>query len=288
MSNTMKTFTLEDGEPIEVSVSGSGHPLLLVHGWTSGPHIWAPFVDTLSQHFQVVVWRARGHGPLRTKLSLAERPLTVEQLAYDLKYLIQKFQLKDPIIVGHSMGAMLSLEYFSQFGINNIKGSVLVDQSPCCLNRPDWSHSIYGNFTSSMNEKHIQNMKLNFSEGVLQLAAQGLNTDIACGYKNNSPWVQDLRTYLDSLDAQAMISLWESFSVKDWRPILPTLSFRTGLIFGSQSQFYTLDTKVYLEKHLTQCKGEVIEGAHHSPQITHPQKFEEALFKMLSFIQESQ
>ena len=43
-------------------VQGTGEPLLLLHGFGGCGRDWAPFVEQLAQHYQVIVPDLRGHG----------------------------------------------------------------------------------------------------------------------------------------------------------------------------------------------------------------------------------
>ena len=42
--------------------TGSGPPLVLVHGITESRHSWAPLIPSLAERFDVVAVDLRGHG----------------------------------------------------------------------------------------------------------------------------------------------------------------------------------------------------------------------------------
>ncbi len=84
---------------------GSKPPLVLAHGITDDGLCWSPVAAALATDFDVIMVDARGHG-------LSDAPLEgygpIEQ-ADDLAGLIQGLDLKSPIVLGHSLGAVTTL-----------------------------------------------------------------------------------------------------------------------------------------------------------------------------------
>jgi N-formylmaleamate deformylase len=84
---------------------GEKPPLVLAHGVTDDGLCWSPLAAVLAPDYDVIMVDARGHG-------LSDAPLDgygpIEQ-ADDLAGLIAALDLKSPIILGHSMGAMTTL-----------------------------------------------------------------------------------------------------------------------------------------------------------------------------------
>ena len=60
--------------------------------------------------------------------------MNVKTLAQDLNELIEYLDLKDIIIIGHSLGAATIYNYINQFGCSKLKGVVAVDMSPYLRN----------------------------------------------------------------------------------------------------------------------------------------------------------
>jgi len=53
---------MDDGVSLAVERTGSGPPLLLVHGFGGAKEDFADHLDALAQHSDVVVFDHRGHG----------------------------------------------------------------------------------------------------------------------------------------------------------------------------------------------------------------------------------
>lgn len=99
------TVTTDDGAELAVTVAGDdGAPtVVLVHGWTCNRAVWAAVARRLvSTGHRVVAYDQRGHG----ESTLGSAPLTVEQLGSDLGAVLEKLDVTDAVLVGHSMGGM--------------------------------------------------------------------------------------------------------------------------------------------------------------------------------------
>ena len=86
---------------------GHGNPVVLIHGVGMGASIWAPQIVALSQDFDVVAYDMLGHGGS----SLPPADTRLLDYADQLRSLINFLELERPHIVGHSMGALVALEF---------------------------------------------------------------------------------------------------------------------------------------------------------------------------------
>jgi pimeloyl-ACP methyl ester carboxylesterase len=94
-----------NGIELYYELSGSGEPLVLVHGSWGDHHNWDPVVPVLAQSFQVLAYDRRGH-------SASERPAgqgSVFEDADDLAGLIDELDLSPAHVVGSSFGAVVAL-----------------------------------------------------------------------------------------------------------------------------------------------------------------------------------
>ncbi len=94
-----------NGCNIEVLRWGSGTPLLFLHG-AGGLKGWAPFLEELSQKFDVIAPSHPGFGRSDTPDWLDNLP----DLAFFYCDFLEQLDLKDIHLVGHSMGGWLSAE----------------------------------------------------------------------------------------------------------------------------------------------------------------------------------
>ncbi len=86
---------------------GSGRPIVLLHGLASNSHWWDLVAPKLAEDFTVVALDQRGHG----KSAKPDFGYDFATVSADLHAFIQKLRLESPILVGHSWGGDVALEY---------------------------------------------------------------------------------------------------------------------------------------------------------------------------------
>lgn len=85
---------------------GKGQPLLLIPGITSPAITWGFVAERLAEHFDTYVLDARGRGLSSTG---PELDYGTDACADDIAAFAQALELKDCLLVGHSMGARFIL-----------------------------------------------------------------------------------------------------------------------------------------------------------------------------------
>lgn len=103
-SATMGTITSKDGTRIAYSRSGSGPPLVLVHGTTADRTRWSRLLPELEPHFTVYAMDRRGRGG-----SGDADDYSVEREFHDVAGVVEA--VGEPVfLLGHSYGAICVLE----------------------------------------------------------------------------------------------------------------------------------------------------------------------------------
>ncbi|WJN59648.1 alpha/beta hydrolase [Pseudomonas sp. SO81] len=104
---------------------GQGAPVLLLHGLGSSLLDWQPQIEHLAQHCEVIAMDVRGHGrsePLRAPVSMAE-------LAGDVAAFIRALQIAPCILVGISMGGMLTFQLLAEHP-ELVRAAVVINSAP--------------------------------------------------------------------------------------------------------------------------------------------------------------
>lgn len=99
-----------------------GTPIVLLHGLTANAFCFQAFANALAPDYQVIAYDLRGRGD-------SSKPPTgysVPIHAADLAQLIDTLQLQRPIIIGHSLGALIAL-YFAANYPEKLSKLVLID-----------------------------------------------------------------------------------------------------------------------------------------------------------------
>ena len=97
--------------------------VVLIHGLSSNLTRWTEFLQhtNLKQHWSTLRVDLRGHGESRYRGKLNTHIWTS-----DLHKIIEKENIKDVVIVGHSLGARIAVEYARQHPEKTL-GTILID-----------------------------------------------------------------------------------------------------------------------------------------------------------------
>lgn len=91
---------------------GDGPPVLLVHGWCCNHRYFAPqFEHFAARGHRVVAVDLRGHGAS----DAPDQSYTLAGFADDLAWLCSELGLSKPLVIGHSMGGVVSFELAGRF-----------------------------------------------------------------------------------------------------------------------------------------------------------------------------
>ena len=112
-----------DGVRIQLAIwEGKGKQILCVHGITANGRFWDCLASALSPHHRMIAMDLRGRG-------LSDKPLTgysIEHHCKDILALMDDQGLRRPVLMGHSLGAFISLVFAAQYP-KRIDRLILVD-----------------------------------------------------------------------------------------------------------------------------------------------------------------
>ena len=97
--------------------TGAGPALVLLHGFCEDSFIWQHLLPDLSKKYQVITIDLPGFGESPMKYDAP----TVLDYATSVQQTIQAIGLKEYVLIGHSFGGYISLEYARHFG-EQLKG----------------------------------------------------------------------------------------------------------------------------------------------------------------------
>ena len=114
---------------------GTGKPVVFAHGWAVNSDLWQYQMAYLSAHgLRCVSYDRRGHG----RSSDPGRGYDFDTLSDDLAAVIEKLDLHDVTLVGHSMGCAEIVRYLTRHGASRVKRAAFVSASlPFVMKTPD-------------------------------------------------------------------------------------------------------------------------------------------------------
>lgn len=102
----MSTFNL-NGTSIYYEQSGSGPDLVFLHGYTCNLEDWRWTANALAERYRVLLFDLSCHG----RSEKTGEDLNLDGLTEDTHAIIQGLGIEKPVLIGHSMGGMVALDF---------------------------------------------------------------------------------------------------------------------------------------------------------------------------------
>ncbi len=141
-------YPSHDGGSIYTISRGKGAPILFSHGVTLSTRVWVKQFENLPEHrFRCIGFDHRGHGDSEC----GESGHSIVNLADDVRTVIERMDLRDVILVGHSMGG-IALQAFAihhpDIAAERVRGMVLMSTlAKTYLSGSSWLRKMFERLT---------------------------------------------------------------------------------------------------------------------------------------------
>jgi pimeloyl-ACP methyl ester carboxylesterase len=109
---TSRTVPSHDGGSLHVVDSGNGPPIVLSHGVTLSVRTWFYQLEALPRDgFRVIAFDHRGHG----ESVAGDSGHSIANLGEDLRSVLAGLDVRDAVLVGHSMGGIAVEQFVTSF-----------------------------------------------------------------------------------------------------------------------------------------------------------------------------
>jgi non-heme chloroperoxidase len=266
-------LTLASGETIAVQAAGSGRPVLMIHGLGGSHHDWDAGLESLVHHHTIHRFDLLGHGARAS----SKRLPTLQQMAHDVAEVIAGLALERPLLVGHSMGALVVMKYLQDHGAAGVAGVCLIDQSPRITNNDQWQLGLFGSLTQSQLKDALGRLRVDFvetvaSEFIAKLAPlkQARSRDALAG--RLARWA--VAKVARSCGIEHVLSMLESLADADFRDVIAKVKVPTMVVLGGASKHYGgLPLGQYYRDTLPDGTVRMYTKASHSPHRQEPGRF---------------
>ena len=255
--------------------SGTGLPVVFIHGWPLSGSMWEYQVTQLPQQsLRCITYDRRGFGK-------SDRPFNCydyNTLASDLKALLDELDLHEVTLVGFSMGGGEIAKYFSLYGGERVAKVVLISAVvPYMLQTVDNPDGVPQEAFDKML-KEITDDRPSFLEAFNKdfYGVELLNQPVTGAYLANA--------LTQALNASpiATIECAKSFSSTDFRDDVPKINVPTLIIHGDKDK--TVPIKATAEQAVENIKGAILkvyEGAPHGLWFTEKDKLNQDLIDFI-------
>ena len=271
----MGKIATKDGTSIFYKDWGSGPTVVFSHGWPLNADAWdAQMLFLGQQGYRVVAHDRRGHGRSEQTWSGND----YDTFADDLAALLDKLDLKDVTLVGHSMGGGEVTRYIGSHGNKRVNGAVLIGAIPPVMLKSD---------------KNPGGLPMSVFDGI----RAGLVADRSQFYKDvsapfygaNKPDAKVSQGIRDAFWLQGMqssvIASYEcvkAFSETDFTEDLKKIEVPTLIVHGDADQIVPIDASAHLSSKIVKnATLKVIPGAPHGLCTTHADQINALLLGFL-------
>jgi non-heme chloroperoxidase len=255
-------FQLPDGADLAYTDTGEGRPLLLLHGVCMSRLFFERNIDALARGHRVVAVDFRSHGDSTP----GEGGHTVAQYARDVRALLEHLDLTDVVVVGWSMGALVTWEYLAQFGADRVTGVVVVSQGPSDLIQTDWPHGIadpagLGGFIEAM-----QGDFRGFFAGFVPLM-------FADGLADEPERVERFVDEICRVGVNAGTAIFADQTLRDYRSVIPSFTVPHLLVWGADEKVIASASGTWLADALPDGELVTFAASGHCPMWEEPDRF---------------
>ena len=228
-----------DGLKIEYTESGSGIPVLLLHGWGSSFDVYRGVISSLEDRCRTVAVNFPGCGGSETM----KEPWTLEDYCRFCLKFMDATGLKDPILIGHSHGGRVILKMTAEKMVNPPK-IVLFDSAGLIPKKTSRQKFRAASFKAVKRVLTLPVVR-NYSAGLLEKARAHYGS---ADYNNAGEVLR-----------KTLVSLVNT----DLRDIIPKISCPTLLIWGDKDTATPLEDAKTMEKLIPDAGLCVLEGTGH-------------------------
>src|SRR5580692_2594788 len=230
------TVGRQNSEDIEIYYEdhGTGQPVVLIHGYPLNGHSWEKQERVLLQAgHRVITYDRRGFG----QSSQPTVGYDYDTFAADLSALLEHLDLRDAVLVGHSMGTGEVTRYLGRYGSARVAQGVLVAPIPPYLlqtpDNPDGvPQSLFDGFAAAATADTPAWMK-GFLDNFYNFDT--LRGTLISDQAFQASW--NLAVTASATAAVACIPTWET----DFRAALPEIDVPMLVVQGDADQVLPLD-----------------------------------------------
>lgn len=256
-----------DGQQLFYRDIGAGKPIVFVHGWTLSSAIWRGQLDWLAaQGLRAVAYDRRGHG----QSTKPESGYDYETLADDLATLLERLDLFDVTLVGHSMGSGEVVRYLARHGTARIARVTLIGPTtPYALKTVDnpegLDKAIYDRLVAALQADRPAYMAAGMP------AFLGAHPDPA-----TVDWAMAIAM---QATANAQVRCLRALSETDFRPDLKAVTVPTRIVYGTADAPIIPVHARRTHEGIAGSRLETYEGAPHALFVTDRDRFNRELLE---------
>jgi len=249
---------------------GAGRPIVFVHGWAVSCDVWQYPMASLSQHTRCVAYDKRGHG----RSSDSGQDYDYDALANDLATVLEQLDLRNVVLVGHSMGPPEIVRYLTRHGTARVAKLVFISPAlPFMTKTPDNPGGIDASLFAERRKQWLEDMPK-------FLVANARTFLLPETSAETVTWIASLG---QQASLKALIDLNHAITETDFRKEVTRIELPTLIIHGTGDKSAPLE--LTSKRLVTMIRGsqlKIYDGAPHGLLLTHQDRLTEDLLDWVS------
>jgi len=256
---------------LHIDSSGSGPPLVLLHGWAMHSGVWGGLAPRLARHHRVHAVDLPGHG---CSAPAPEQSFTIDAVAdaLDAAFAAEKSPLD---VVGWSLGGQVALAWALRHP-RRIARLVLVTTTPRFVADDSWDHAMSGETLQRFGDE----LAVAWKATVVRFLTLQMR-----GSEHGHAALAVLREELFARgepSRRTLAAALAALSTADFRAEVGRISQPALVIAGDRDTLAPPEAGAWLAAALGNGRFVSIAGAAHVPFLSHPDAFVQALDGFLS------
>jgi pimeloyl-ACP methyl ester carboxylesterase len=277
---TDRSVEIEDGVTLHYVEAGEGKPLIIIPSWSLTGAAYKHQLEALSATRRVMAFDMRGHG----ESSTPDHGYRVSRLAADLRAVIDRLDLTEVDLMGHSIGSSIIWSYYDLFGDYRLGRLVFVDQAPSVTGKPDWSEAdlvTYGCLLPDLKalaEFYLDVLAAESAEATAPLIARLFSPTLP-----KEDLLYHAREIVKLPRRHAADLLYNHCSL-DWRDVIKTVRLPT-LVVGGTASIFSAESQEWIAAQIPGAEVEIFEaedGGSHFMCYENPTRFNALVERFLA------
>jgi pimeloyl-ACP methyl ester carboxylesterase len=263
---------VEPNVRLHITDLGEGKTVVLIHGYPLSDASWEyQYHPLIKAGYRVIGITLRGFGQ-------SDKPYgkyDYDQFASDIKTVLDKLDIKDATLAGHSMGGAIALHYVAKYnGAHVSKLALFSAAAPLHTKRPDYPYPLF------TKEDITQWIELNNNDRPALLNAVGEKFVLSA--TSVSPGIG---AWLGSIEMQSSAYAMEQALIalrdEDLRGDLPKIKIPTLILHAKQDKIVSYELAEQMHKAIAGSQLIPFEKSGHASFIEEKDKFNAEFIKFL-------
>ncbi len=259
----MPYFTARDSTTLYYEDTGSGIPLLFVHGWSFSSPVWLLQNRYFSSRYRCIALDLRGHGrslPSRSGYGL-------DVLSSDVIELFDRLCLTNATLFGWSLGVLVALAAYPLLR-EKLSAMVFVSGTSKYCAAADYPWGLPPKEPKSLSLLLKRN-----SSKAMEGFRRRMFTAAEASERGFEEFEKDILPLVPPPAPDIMVQALETLVTADVRPVLSDIQDPVLIVHGDSDRICPVEASQYMAGQISGATLSLLSGAGHAPIFSRPNEF---------------